>query len=127
VAVDPRFVRNSARVQNRESLNAVLSSRFAELEEDTARRLLAKAGVAYARVNDVRGLLDHPVLAGRDRWRTVATPGGPVQTLLPPASAPGRETRMDPVPALGQHTDAILASLGYSTDQISALHAKGLV
>jgi len=127
VAVDRRFVRNSARVQNRVELTAVISARFAELDEDSARALLADAEVAYARVNDVRGLLDHPVLAGRDRWRPVETPGGPVQALLPPCSAPGREARMDPVPAVGQHTAAILAALGYSAQQISALHAEGLV
>ena len=43
----------------------------------------------------------------RDRWREVDTPHGPVPALLPPVG-----DRMDPVPALGEHTERILRELG---------------
>jgi len=125
VAVDPRFVRGSTRVANRASLNELIGSCFAALEEGVLVERLERAAIASARINDVRGLLDHPVLVGRDRWRTVQTPGGPVRALLPPGSTPQAEARMDPVPALGQHTDAILASLGYTTEQIIHLREAG--
>ena len=49
----------------------------------------------------------------RDRWREVGTPGGPVRALLPPVSVDGREAAMGDVPALGQHTAAIRAELGF--------------
>ncbi|MZD07431.1 CoA transferase, partial [Streptomyces sp. SID5785] len=74
--------------------------------------LLEKARIGNARLNSVQDFLDHPVLSGRDRWRTVDTPGGPVRALLPPATPRGVEPRMAPVPAAGEHTDGILAELG---------------
>lgn len=127
VAVDPRFVRGLARVANRVPLNELISRCFAALEETVVVERLERATAASARVNDVRGLLDHPVLAGRDRWRTVQTPSGPVQALLPSGSTPQAEARMDPVPALGEHTDAVLTSLGYTTEQVARLRQAGSV
>jgi len=63
-------------------------------------------------------------LAARNRWRAVGSPAGPVQALLPPVIVAGREPRMDPVPAVGEHTDAILRWLGYDDDQIASLQAE---
>ena len=127
IADDPRFVRNSERVAHRPELNALIDKRFAALTEPEASRLLSEADVAHARVNSVQGLLDHPVLSGRDRWRQVETPGGPVRALLPPTSIGGVVPRMDPVPAVGEHTDAILASLGYDEERIARLRQDGAV
>jgi crotonobetainyl-CoA:carnitine CoA-transferase CaiB-like acyl-CoA transferase len=127
VADDARFARNSDRVAHRPQLNALVGERFAALTEPEATRLLSEADVAHARVNEVQGLLDHPVLAGRDRWRRVDTPGGPVRALLPPTSISGVTPRMDPVPAVGEHTDAILASLGYDEQRIARLRQAGAV
>ena len=75
-------------------------------------------------------LWSHPQLAARGRWRDVGSPAGPVPALLPPGlaadeSSPG--PRMDPVPALGAHTDAILAELGIGRDAIGALRAAGAI
>ncbi len=127
VAHDPRFVRNSDRVAHRTELNALLGKRFAGLTHVEASELLTRADVAHASVNEVQGLIDHPVLAGRDRWRDVDTPGGPVRALLPPTQIAGVTPRMDPVPAVGEHTDAILASLGYDEERIAELRQAGAV
>ncbi|RZU34150.1 CaiB/BaiF CoA transferase family protein [Blastococcus saxobsidens] len=121
LATDERFVRNSARVANREELNALITARLGRLDEAQAVSLLQDADVAHARVNDVQGMLDHPVLSGRGRWRTVGTPGGPVQALVPPATVSGVEPRMDPVPAVGEHTDQLLAELGFDADGVERL------
>ena len=51
--------------------------------------------------------------SARDRWREVGTPGGPVRALLPPVTMAGREPAMGAVPALGEHTAAIRAELGF--------------
>ena len=112
LAADRRFVTNSARVAHRDTLDGLISARFGALDTDAALGLLDQAGVASARMNSVAEFLDHPVLAGRDRWRTVGTPGGPVEALLPPVGLVGVEPVMNPVPAAGQHTDAILGGLG---------------
>ena len=65
---------------------------------------------------------EHPQLTARGRWREVGSPAGPLPALLPPGSW-DEEPRMDPVPALGQHTDAILAELGLDAAAIRALRA----
>src|SRR5262245_26821073 len=115
VATDPRYHDNPSRLAHRDEVNTLVSNRFAQLTGAEAVALLEAARVAYAHLNSVQDYLEHPVLSARDRWRTVGTPNGPVRTLLPPATMPGVPSRMDPVPALGEHTDAILAQLGYTS------------
>lgn len=127
VATDARFIRNSDRVAHRQELNDLIASRFRALTEAEAIVLLQQADIAHARVNEVRGMLDHPVLSGRDRWRTVDTPGGPVRALVPPASLGGVEPRMDPVPAVGEHTDRILSALGFDPLHVTRLREAGAV
>ena len=127
VADEPRFVTNSARVAHRAELNALISAALADLETEAATALLDRAGVASARINQVRDFLDHPVLDGRDRWRTVAVPGGKMTALRPPVDLAGIEPVMGPVPAAGEHTDAILRELGRTDDTIAALRSRALI
>lgn len=110
-AGDSRFRSNTLRVKHRADLNAMISEVFSTLPTDELERRLTQARVAFAGVNTVSEFLDHPVLAGRDRWRDVDTETGVVRALLPPIDM-GVPARMDPVPALGQHTDSVLAELG---------------
>jgi formyl-CoA transferase len=124
VATDARFATNSARVHHRDELNAVLRRRFDTLGTAAAIALLDEAGVANGRVNTVAEFLDHPVLAGRGRWRTVGTPNGDIRALRPPADLAGVTPVMNPVPAPGEHTDAVLRSLGRDDDAIAALRAE---
>ncbi|BBC31458.1 Formyl-coenzyme A transferase [Streptomyces graminofaciens] len=124
LVTDPRFATGSARVAHRTEVNAIVAERFAELPGGEAMKLLDEAGIANAGVNDVEEFLAHPVLDGRDRWRDVRLPdGATVPALLPPADLDGVEPRMDPVPAVGEHTESILAELGYSTADIEGLRA----
>jgi itaconate CoA-transferase len=51
----------------------------------------------------------------------VASPVGKLPALLPPGASNGWEARMDAIPALGEHTEAILSTLGYSAEAIAAL------
>ena len=66
-----------------------------------------KASIANARLNTAQEFWDHPQLTARDRWRDIDSPAGPLRALLPPATMQGVEPRMDPVPAVGQHTRSI--------------------
>jgi formyl-CoA transferase len=114
-------------VARRDELNAIVAARFAELDAAAAVKLLDDAKVANARLNSVEEYWNHPVLSGRDRWRDVSTPGGAIKALLPPATPSGLNPRMDPVPAVGEHTDSVLRGLGYDETAIAALRAEGAV
>ena len=79
-------------------------------------------------MNDMHEVWEHPQLQARGRWREVDTPAGPIPALLPPGrTATPAQPRMDAVPALGQHTDSILAELGWSRADIEALRQAGAI
>ena len=127
LAQDPRFIRNSARVANRTTLNGLIAQAIGNLSAAEATAALDAAQIANARMNTVENFLDHPSLAGRDRWRDVRTPGGTIRALLPPAGLSDVDPRMDSVPSLGEHTDRILIELGRTSDDIQTLRAAGAI
>ncbi|WP_187968378.1 CaiB/BaiF CoA transferase family protein [Aquibium microcysteis] len=109
LAEDPRFVGNDGRAGHRAELQAAIDAVLSRLTTAEAIERLEQAGIGMARVNDMEGLWHHPQLAARNRWTTVATPLGPIPALKPVGGS--WEPRMDPVPALGENTAAILAEL----------------
>ncbi|QEU95924.1 CaiB/BaiF CoA transferase family protein [Streptomyces kanamyceticus] len=125
---DPRFATGADRVAHRDELDAIISARCAGLGSDEMMQLLDRANIANASVNSVHEFLDHPVLTERGRWQDIQVPGtdAPVQALLPPAVLGGVTPRMDPVPAAGEHTEAILRELGRDPDDIARLRAEGV-
>ncbi|MFE6889119.1 CaiB/BaiF CoA transferase family protein [Streptomyces sp. NPDC057694] len=127
LTTDPRFATGPDRVAHREELNAIIDARFARSTGDDIAKALDEAGVANAGVNDVAEFVDHPVLAGRERWADVVTPGGMIRALRPPADLAGLDARMGPVPALGAHTEHILAAQGRTPAEIARLRADGVV
>ncbi|MFZ0045008.1 MAG: CaiB/BaiF CoA-transferase family protein [Streptosporangiaceae bacterium] len=112
LTADPRFATNTDRVANDGELTPIIEAALATLTATEVEARLDAAGIANARLRTPAEFAEHPQLAARDRWRDVATPGGPVRSLLPPVTVPGREAAMGAVPALGEHTAAILAELG---------------
>ena len=127
LATDARFSTNALRSAQREVLSALIVQAFSSLSAADIARRLDEAGIANGQVNTMEQVWRHPQLAARGRWREVGTPQGPVPALLPPGSWQRGAPRMDPVPALGQHTDAILQELGYGPAQIAQLRAAGAV
>ncbi|WP_320779425.1 CaiB/BaiF CoA-transferase family protein [Streptomyces sp. CRN 30] len=125
LAWHPRFATNADRDAHREELGGLIAARFAELTGDAAVELLSAVPVAGARVNTLAEVWEHPQLAARGRWHEVATPAGPVRAPAPPGPT-GGAPRMDPVPALGEHTRAILGELGLSGDEVETLIADGV-
>jgi itaconate CoA-transferase len=113
LAGDPRLKGNAGRADNRGFLEPILTSILSALSTDEAIARLEKAGIGTARVSDMAALWEHPQLAARDRWREFGSAVGPLPALKP-VSGEGWEPRLDPVPALGQHTDAILCEFGLS-------------
>jgi itaconate CoA-transferase len=110
LAADPRLRGNDGRAAHREELQAAIDAVLSRLTTADAIGRLERAGIGMARVNDMAGLWNHPQLAARDRWATIETPAGPIPALKPVGG--GWEPRMDAVPALGEHTAAILAEFG---------------
>lgn len=127
LARDRRFDSNSRRSAAREELGAIIDSVFRSLTAAQLVERLDAAGIANARVNAMEELWRHPQLAARARWREVGSPAGPIPALIPPGSWSGDEFRMDPVPALGEHTDAILGELGYGAEEIARLRQERVV
>ncbi len=123
LAGDPRFASNAARTGAREPLRAIIVDVFAQMTSSEVIARLEAASIANAQMNDMHDLWQHPQLKARQRWVEIETPAGKIPALLPPGVPNTCTARMDPVPALGQHTDAILASLGYDNAAIDALRA----
>ncbi len=104
---DPRYARNTGRIQHEAELKAIVEDRLASLSADEVLADLEAKGIACARMRTPQEFFEHPQLAARDRWREVGTTAGPVSALLPPVVMVGEPARMGDVPALGQHTAAL--------------------
>ena len=117
LAADRRFASNPARLAHRDELESLIEARFSEWSsEDVIDRLDAVA-IANARLNTVEDFLNHPQLHARGRMRSVQSEVGPQELFLPAVTIPGVEPVMGPIPALGEHTDKILAELGILEDR----------
>ncbi|MDV7090439.1 CaiB/BaiF CoA transferase family protein [Rhodococcus opacus] len=123
----PKFATNILRVRHRAETDAVVAEHTRRFDTDELDKRLAAAGVPAARLNDMRDLIDHPQLSERDRWRQIDTEAGQVRAVLPPMTFTDVELPMGPVPALGQHTEAVLTELGLTDATIAGLRTGGTV
>lgn len=126
LASDERFETNSARVANRDDLHDLINNVFARVPRADLVERLRAAAIGFANVNEIEDLISHPQLVERNRWRSIHTPGGEVEAILPPLWV-GPEPLMGAVPSVGEHTDEILTSLGYTAADISQLKTAGAV
>jgi itaconate CoA-transferase len=112
LADDPRFCTNPQRMQNRDALEALIEQHFANFTAEQVIQRLDDAAIANANMNTVEAFLKHPQLHERDRVRKIGSPNGPLTSFLPAITIPGTEPVMGDIPAVGAHTEAILAELG---------------
>ena len=127
LAADDRFATNSRRVANRAVLDEAIQSWCSQHDLAHVQRTADEAGIGNARYNLPSEVLGHPQLSERDRWRTVDTSAGRIRAILPPPIIEGYEQPMNAVPALGQHTDAVLGELGFPADEIDRLRGAGVI
>jgi itaconate CoA-transferase len=120
---DQRFATGPARFRNREAMHAEIEKEFKKLKTEEIIARLERADIAHARLNDMEQFWRHPQLQARGRWAKVGSPAGEIDMLKPPFNLSGFEPRMDAIPALGEHSRAILAELGYGAAQIDRLAA----
>ena len=127
LASDPRFDANPKRVAQRDALRMLIEAAFAPLTAEQVRQRLDEAQIANASVNEMQDVWAHPQLRARGRWTQVETPAGAVPALLPPGRSSAFAARMDGVPALGQHTEAILRELGCTAATVATLRADAAI
>jgi crotonobetainyl-CoA:carnitine CoA-transferase CaiB-like acyl-CoA transferase len=127
LARDPRFAANPQRVENRGELDGIIKDVFSNLTSVQVVERLDAAGIANAHMNSVQQFWEHPQLQARNRWATVNSPVGELRALIPPVTIPGVSARMDPIPELGQHTQAILQEIGYQPAAIEDLRCKDAI
>lgn len=127
LATTPRFDSNARRNENREALRAIVVEVFRSLSTQQVLERLDAAQIANARMNDMASLWNHEQLQVRKRWRSVASPAGKIPALLPPGRQSAFEYRMGAIPAVGEHTESILRSLGKGDADIAALRELGAI
>jgi itaconate CoA-transferase len=127
LAADERFSANVQRVANREALRAAIQDVFSVLTAEQIEARLERAQIATARQRSPQEFWEHPQLEARQRWRDVQSPVGPLRAFLPPVTMDGMEPRMDPIPAVGEHTAPILRSLGFSDDEIDQFRTERVI
>jgi formyl-CoA transferase len=129
LADDPRFVTNEKRLANRQALEPQIETGLSRFTAEEAEARLEAASVAYSRLNDVADVLGHPQVVQRDRLLSIAAPGSEakVDVLRAPFNIEGVSEAASCLPAVGEHTDAVLTELGYTAEEIEALHARGAV
>lgn len=121
LASDARFNNNALRSDNRLALKALIDQALSGLNTEQVLARLDQAQIANARMNDMAGLWAHPQLQARARWQAVGSEAGEIAALLPPGRNNAFDYRMDPVPAVGQHTETILQEIGLSSAVIAAM------
>jgi len=124
---DDRFRTNPLRVKHRAALAEQIGEVFQRLSAPDVLGRLDAAGIANARLNDIAEFAAHPQLAARGRWTTIDSSSGPLEVLQPPVIVEGASPTMGPIPALGEHTAAILGELGFDGSTIAAWKQKGLL
>jgi crotonobetainyl-CoA:carnitine CoA-transferase CaiB-like acyl-CoA transferase len=112
IAADERFATNAVRFRNRAELESLIEQQFSALSASEILARLDRAEIANGAVNDVAAVVRHPQLAARGRWVEVDSPIGSIPALVPPHNLLNSPPHMGAVPALGQHTQEILAELG---------------
>jgi len=108
---DERFSSNELRVRNSSPLAALIEESFSSMSASEVEKLLREADIPAAAVNDLAALVDHPQLQSRARWMQVDSPSGKIAALRSPFNISGVMERAGAIPALGQHTDIVMAEL----------------
>jgi itaconate CoA-transferase len=124
LSTDERFSANFKRVANRDALRELIVDSFSALTSTQIVERLEAAQIANATMNEMKDVWQHPQLRARARWTDVDTPVGRIPALLPPGADGPDDAYMGSVPGLGQHTEQILAELGYGPERLSAMKAS---
>ena len=118
LVVNEKFDSNHKRNQHKKELKEIIEQQFANLTAENIVDRLDEAQIANANLNEMKSFFKHPQLTARERFTDVETPNGMIKALLPPANISGIQPVMGAIPAVGEHTQAILEELGLSANQL---------
>lgn len=124
---DPRFAKNIDRSSNRDDLKVIIEEKFSTCSAAQVASKLDQAQIAFANVNEMPAVWDHPQLHALNRFIDTETPGGTVKSFKPPGNNSDYEPNLGPVPALGEHTEEILTDLGFDTNEIKRFQENEVV
>lgn len=124
---DERFSSSARRSNAREELRQIIVDTFSCMTGEQVVARLDAAKIGNSSLNDMAHVWSHQQLAARKRWAEVDSEIGKVRALMPPGMPVDFDPRMDAIPAVGEHTEAILAELGYRPEQISQLRRTGVI
>lgn len=108
MAGDARFASNTARVANREALDARVADAMRRQPMERLAAMLDEAKIAYGRVSDMAALIKHRSLSTGE----VETPGGTIGVVAPPVIVDGKRPRLGRVPELGEHNAVLRCEFG---------------
>ncbi|HXF82063.1 MAG TPA: CaiB/BaiF CoA-transferase family protein [bacterium] len=128
---DPRFADRDARLRHRKALTAEIEARLAQRSAAEWEERLNRVGVPSGRVLSVPEVLAHPQVSARrlvQHFGDVAGIGRDVDVTTTGVLISGhRPTAAAPPPRLGEHTDDVLRSLGFTAEEIAALRRRGAI
>ena len=124
---DPRFSTSSRRSAARKDLYGIIVETFSRFTAAQVVKRLDEAQIGNAAMNDMRHVWEHAQLQARERWAEVDTPNGKILAMRPPGVPESFNARMDPIPSVGEHTDAILAEIGYGESEIARLRTAQVI
>ncbi|MFD4675188.1 CaiB/BaiF CoA transferase family protein [Lentzea sp. NPDC058450] len=122
LGAEERFATVESRVEHRSELQKLLETAFSGLTSAELLTALDGVDVPCALTRPVTDLATHPQL---DTWVDVRVPGGTARMLAPPVA--GFEWSAGAVPDLGEHNDAVLTWLGYSSEELSSLRVRSVL
>jgi crotonobetainyl-CoA:carnitine CoA-transferase CaiB-like acyl-CoA transferase len=128
VLSDPRFADWFLRNENEPALRKIIEDVLATRSPKEWEKILDAAGAPCANIWRIEEIIDHPQLEARKALQKIDTPYGPLRFAgsgFQLAHGGGKLDRM--APRLSEHTDAVLAEAGYSTDEVAALHKAAVV
>ncbi|MBI2880767.1 MAG: CoA transferase [Candidatus Tectomicrobia bacterium] len=129
---DPRFQTNAERVRNLPALDREIDAAFAQEDAPVWIERLKAAGIPCGAVNRIPEVIDHPQTRHRRLLRETdpGEDGGRKERLRLfgfPVQFSRSEIRLAPPPRLGEHTQMILAELGYSAEEMEVFRREGVV
>jgi itaconate CoA-transferase len=118
---DDRFRTTELRRTHRLALDEIVEGIIGERPHDVWLARLAESRLPHGQINGIAGVLAHEQTKARGMIREVDSPVGIVPTIASPLRLSDSPARLEPIPALGQDTEAVLRELGYTEEDLADL------